>query len=131
MRLPLTLRRNGFTLIELIIVMAIIALLSSIVAPRYFKAVDDARVVALQTSLKTMRDAIDKFAADKGRYPDTLGELVSEKYLREVPEDPVCGNSTSWVPIMPPADSVTPGIVADVVSGASGQSHSGAMFKDY
>lgn len=127
----MTSHRNGFTLIELIIVMAIIALLSSIVAPRYFNAVDDARVVALQTSLKVMRDAIDKFAADKGRYPDTLVELISEKYLREIPEDPVSGNSTTWILIAPPTDSVIHGAVADVASGAPGQSRSGTMFKDY
>ena len=84
--------RRGFTLIELIVVMAIIALLVSIVAPRYYRTVDKARDASLKTTLNVVRDAIDKYAADRDKYPDSLDELVNRGYLRQLPEDPVTGS---------------------------------------
>ena len=71
-------RRRGFTLIELLVVMAIIATLLSIVAPRYFTHLDRAREAALRETLVVVRDAIDKFHGDTGRYPESLEELVSQ-----------------------------------------------------
>ncbi len=70
-------RQRGFTLIELIVVMAIVALLASIAAPRYFNSLQKSRETALLQSLTTMRDAIDQYAADKGRYPESLQELAT------------------------------------------------------
>ena len=131
---PMRSRSNpgrGFTLIELIVVLAIIALLSSIVAPRYLRSVDHAREATLRTSLRVMRDAIDKFAADKGRYPDTLQELAEQHYIRNVPEDPVTGSADSWVTLPPPADSTMRGAVGDVRSGAAGQADDGKAYQDY
>ena len=81
--------RRGFTLIELLVVMAIIATLLSIAAPRYFGQVDTAREKALLQSLEVMRDSIDKFRADTGKYPATLTELVEKRYLRKLPVDPI------------------------------------------
>jgi len=120
--------RSGFTLIELIVVLAIIALLVSIVAPRYSHTVENARESSLKTSLNVMRDAIDKFAADKNRYPDTLDELVSAGYLRNIPEDPVTGRKDSWLMLPPPQGSIMAGHMADVRSGASGRAQDGTPF---
>lgn len=123
--------RRGFTLIELIVVLAIIALLASIVAPRYYRTVDNAREASLRTSLNVMRDAIDKFTADKGRYPNSLDELVERGYLRQVPEDPVTGQRESWQMLPPAPDSITPGKMADVRSGAAGQAQNGTPFNSW
>ena len=73
---PMKTRAAGFTLIELIVVMAIVALLASIAAPRYFQSLDRSKEAALRSSLTTLRDAIDQFAADRGRYPASLEELA-------------------------------------------------------
>jgi len=124
-------RRHGFTLIELIVVMAIIALLVSIVAPRYYRTVDKARDVSLKTTLNVVRDAIDKYAADRDQYPESLDELVSRGYLRQVPEDPVTGQKDSWQMLPPAASSVMKGRVADVRSGAAGQGLDGTPYNSW
>jgi general secretion pathway protein G len=121
-------RRKGFTLIELIVVLAIIALLVSIVAPRYTRSVEAAREASLRTSLNVMRDAIDKYAADKGRYPETLSKLVELGYLRKVPEDPMTGQTDSWQMLPARPGSVMEGNVADVRSGASGKGLDGSAY---
>jgi len=123
--------RRGFTLIELIVVMAIVALLVSIVAPRYFRSIDLARENTLRTSLNVMRDAIDQYAADKGRYPDALDELVASRYLRGVPEDPLTGRSDSWISVAPPPGSAVAGGLQDVRSGAAGRASDGKLYADW
>ena len=123
---------RGFTLIELIVVLAIVALLVSIVAPRYHRTVDRARDASLRTTLNVVRDAIDKFVADKDRYPDSLDELVGKGYLRQVPEDPVTGARDSWQMLPPnPASSPLKGQVADVRSGASGRGQDGTPYNSW
>lgn len=122
---------RGFTLIELIVVLAIIALLASIVAPRYVRTVDNAREASMRTSLNVMRDAIDKYVGDKGRYPDSLDELVKMGYIRQIPEDPVTGRRDSWQMLPPPADVRMAGNMADVRSGASGQGQNGVPFASW
>src|SRR5262249_38659416 len=79
----------GFTLVELIVVLAIIALLLSLAVPRYFAHVQHAKEATLKQDLNIMRDAIDKFHGDRGRYPETIDELVTMRYLRNVPQDPI------------------------------------------
>ncbi len=124
-------RRRGFTLIELVVVMAIVALLTALAAPRYLRSVDIARERALQTSLATMRDAIDQFAADRGRYPQALDELVSAHYLRRVPEDPLTGRADSWVALAPPPETPLAGQVYDVRSGAAGRGGDGRLYAEW
>jgi type II secretion system protein G len=122
---------RGFTLIELIVVMAIVALLAGITAPRYFHSVERARHNSLRSSLAVMRDALDKYAADKGRYPDSLEQLVQDRYLRQLPEDPLTGSNATWVTTVPPADADLPGRVGDVRSGAAGRAPDGSLYADW
>lgn len=127
----MTKRAVGFTLIELLVVLAIIALLVTIVSPRYFHSIDRARETSLRTSLKVMRDAIDKFAGDQGRYPQSLDELVQRHYVRELPVDPFTGRKDTWIMMQPPADAVIADGIADVRSGAPGADLGGLAFQEY
>ena len=120
---------SGFTLIEMLVVMAILATLLSIAAPRYFESLDRAKEAALRTDLRVMREAIDKHVADTGRLPDSLQALVSEKYLRNVPIDPLTDTSTDWIPV-PHPDGQTPGLY-DVRSGAAGTARDGSVFANW
>lgn len=99
------LRAPGFTLIELLVVMAIIATLLTIVTPRYFTSVDRAKETVLKQNLSIMRDAIDKYYADTGNYPDDLHQLVEERYIRAIPVDPITDQAV-WVEIPPPDDEM-------------------------
>jgi general secretion pathway protein G len=110
--------RKGFTLIELMVVMAIIALLLTVATPRYFRHLETAREATLKTTLNVTRDAIDKFHADVGRYPSDLSELVTRRYLRQVPVDPMTDSSDTWVLVPPPNDMAG---VYDLHSGAADQ----------
>jgi general secretion pathway protein G len=91
----------GFTLIEMLVVMTLIALLLTLAVPRYFSALEQGRDRVQKQNVATLRDAIDKFRADLGRYPEDLEELVLKKYLRQVPLDPVT-EQADWVVIAPP-----------------------------
>jgi type II secretion system protein G len=122
-------RARGFTLIELLVVMVIIATLLSIVTPRYFRHLDRASEAALRQTLNVVRDAIDKYHADKGRYPPTIEQLVEQRYLRQVPTDPVADKGTAWI-LLPPQDDPNGGI-RDVHSGATGSGSDGIAYSDY
>ena len=124
-------RPRGFTLIELLVVLSIIALLVAIVSPRYFRSIDRARESSLHTSLSTLRDAIDKFDGDLGRYPESVEELVQRQYIREIPLDPITGRRDTWVTSPPPTDAVVADGVADVHSGASGVGLDGTPYASY
>jgi general secretion pathway protein G len=121
-------RRTGFTLIELLVVMAALGLLLSIAAPRYVEHVDRAREVTLKHNLLLTRDAIDKFHADRARYPKDLQELVQQRYLRQLPIDPVTDRADSWVLVPPPGQS---GVVFDLRSGAPGQARDGTAYASW
>jgi len=111
-------RKKGFTLIELMVVLTIVALLLSLVVPDYVGRVRHAEEAVLKENLVLMRDALDKHYADAGRYPQKLEELVARRYLRAIPPDPLTGTASTWVPV-PPADAKRGG-VWDVKSGAKG-----------
>ena len=122
-------RASGFTLIELLVVMAIIALLLSIATPRYFNSVDKTKEAVLRQDLSTMRDAIDKYYGDTGQYPDTLDDLVSKKYLRKLPVDPITDSATTWV-VVPPSDADQGGVY-DLHSGAPGNGRDGTSYSGW
>ena len=124
-------RRRGFTLRELLVVMAIVSLLASIAAPRYFGGLQKSKETALRTSLNTMRDAIDHYVADKNKYPDSLQQLAEEHYIREIPEDPLSGKRDQWVEVPPPPDAQVSGNLYDVRSGAAGRASDGRLFADW
>lgn len=117
---------RGFTLVELMVVLAVIGLLISIIAPHYAGRVTRAEEAVLQQDLNVMRDALDKHYSDTGRFPESLEELIAKRYLRGIPNDPITQSSSTWVRV-PPADPQKRG-VADVRSGAAG---SGANGKPY
>ncbi|MCB1948883.1 type II secretion system protein [Nitrosomonas sp.] len=120
---------TGFTLIELLVVMAIIATLLSIVAPRYFNSVEKAKEAVLRQDLKIMRDAIDQFYADFGKYPLDLEELVDRRYLRSIPIDPMTESDTTWIG-MPSPNEEEEGVY-DVHSGFTGRALDGTFYEEW
>ena len=119
----------GFTLIELLVVLAILAVLAGMIAPRYMDRVSDAREVVLRQNIVGLRTVIDQFYRDKLRYPATLEELVTERYLREIPVDPITEKKTTWVVIAPKDANLTG--VFDIKSGAEGQAHDGTDYASW
>lgn len=122
-------RTLGFTVIELLVVLAAIGLLLAVAAPRYVQHLDTAREVSLKQDLRAMRDAIDKFYSDQSRYPATLDELVDRRYLRAVPADPMTQRGDSWV-LVPPSGKPA-GLVFDVRSGAKGLARDGTAYASW
>ncbi|HEY0514471.1 MAG TPA: prepilin-type N-terminal cleavage/methylation domain-containing protein [Thermoanaerobaculia bacterium] len=134
-------RQGGFTLLELIIVIAIIGILATIAMPALRNIPVKAKESVLKTNLRTLRDMIDQYYGDKGRYPTSLETLVDEGYVRKLPTDPMTHSSDTWIPVYeeidpdhPPAETETdpskPGII-DVHSGAPGNSIDGTPYKQW
>ena len=119
MRRPST--NCGFTMIELVIVMAMLGLLLSLALPQYMATLERGREQVLQSNLATMREAIDKFYGDRGRYPDSLEELVTQRYLRAIPNDPYT-ESPTWI-VVAPRDADKGGVidVRSTLTDADGQ----------
>ena len=130
----LALSRNGFTLIELLIVITLISLLATMGVVQYKNSVQSTREAILRTDLFRMRDAIDQYYADKTKYPASLDALVSDGYMRKIPEDPITQSAETWqtVPAEPdPSNpSSEPGIY-DVKSGATGTALDGTSYADF
>jgi general secretion pathway protein G len=127
-------RRFGFTLIEMMVVMAIIAVLMSVAIPIYTRAITRAKESVLHNNLFTLRTVIDEYTYDKQKAPQTLQDLVSSGYLREVPMDPITGDNTSWKIIQEDATNTVnqqqPGIY-DVRSGSDKISLEGTAYSEW
>ena len=128
------LTQRGFTLVELLVVIALISILAAMAVVQHRNSVQRGQEAVLKTNLFRMRDAIDQYYADKGKYPSSLDTLVSEQYIRRIPIDPFTNSADSWqtVPAEPdPANpSAEPGIY-DVKSGAQGTALDGTNFADW
>lgn len=122
------LSRLGFTMVELMVVMAIVALLLALSWPRFVASLERGREQVLRHDLATMREAIDRFQGDLGRYPESLQELAERRYLRSVPVDPLTDSSDSWLLVPPPHGGRG---VHDVRSGAPGQSSTGEPYAQW
>ncbi len=125
--------RKGFTLIELLTVLAIVATLLTIAAPRYFASIDRSKEAVLKENLFQMRDAIIKYHADKGGYPESLQALAIEQYLRKIPIDPITQSAATWiaVPLAEPGKAGEKPGVFDVRSGAPGKGLDGSEFNTW
>jgi general secretion pathway protein G len=121
--------RHAFTLIELLVVLAIIATLLTLTLPRYFTSVQKSKETVLKQNLYTTRDAIGKYHADKGKYPESIEALATEKYLRSVPVDPLTESASTWI-VVPPQDPKK-GAVYDLKSGAQGKAADDTLYSEW
>jgi general secretion pathway protein G len=131
---PLAAARRGFTLLELMVVMALIVVLAGIGMASYRNAVTLAQEAVLKENLFRMRDAIDQYYADKQRYPGGLQDLVSDGYLRAIPEDPMTRSADTWQTIMADPDPNNPVIdtgVYNVRSGSDRMSQAGTPYAEW
>jgi general secretion pathway protein G len=127
-------RAEGFTLIELMIVMALIVILAGIAAAMYVNSIQRSKEAVLKTDLFRMRDAIDQYYADKNKYPPSLEALVTEKYLRTIPVDPITNSSETWQTTMSepqPGSGFSESGVFDVKSGAEETALDGTRYADW
>ena len=124
----------GFTLVELMIVVSIMLLLIAVAAPIYRNSIIRAREAVLRDNLFTLRQLIDEYTLDKQKAPQSLEDLATAGYLREIPRDPFTGNNTSWEVVMEDAmmavDQTQPGLV-DVRSGSSQVSLEGTPYNTW
>jgi general secretion pathway protein G len=126
--------QRGFTLVELLVVLSLIGLLAAMAMVQYRNSIRRTEESVLKTNLFRMRDAIDQYYADKGKYPASLDSLVSDGYMRTIPEDPLTKSRDTWqtVPAEPDPGqpSADPGIY-DVKSGAPGTAMDGSSYTDW
>ena len=126
--------QSGFTMIELLVVVSLIVILATMGMTQYRTSVIHAREATLKEDLFRLRDAIDQYYADKGQYPSTLDALVSDGYVRKLPEDPFTKNNTSWqtVPAEPdPNNPVAEPGVYDDKSGSDATALDGTKYAEW
>jgi general secretion pathway protein G len=119
----------GFTLVELLVVLSILALLLTLATPKYFTNIERAKEATLKQNLTTMRASIDHYFGDRGVYPKSLEELVELEYLNKVPVDPITESQETWV--LTPPEPPLEGEVYNVTSGAEGKSRDGSTYADW
>lgn len=127
-------RESGFTLIEILIVITLIFVLAGIALIQYQKSVTRAKEAVLKEDLFRLRDAIDQFYADKNKYPQSLEELVTEKYIRAVPADPFTQSTETWQTVMSEPDPLNPSAqpgVYDIKSGYEGTALDGTSYSEW
>jgi general secretion pathway protein G len=125
---------SGFTMIELLVVMTLIVILATMGMTQYRSSVILSREAVLKEDLFRMRDAIDQYYADKGQYPSTLDALVSDGYLRRLPDDPFTKSNSSWLTIPSEPDPNNPGVapgVYDIKSGSDQTAIDGTKYADW
>ena len=120
---------SGFTLIELLVVMTIIGMLLTLAVPRYFHSVDKSKETVLRENLSIIRDSLDKYYGDTGKYPESLDVLVEKKYLRAIPRDPITQSSTTWTIVAP--DDPDRGGVYDIKSGSTEKALDGTAYAEW
>ncbi|MFA6902441.1 MAG: prepilin-type N-terminal cleavage/methylation domain-containing protein [Gallionellaceae bacterium] len=123
-------RARGFTLLELLFVLIIVALLAGIVGPMLLGSISRARESTLKEDLFVMRKAIDDYYTDNGKYPGELAELVNKRYLRSIPADPVTERRDTWIVIRGSNDRERDGIL-DVRSGSELAANDGTPYRDW
>jgi len=123
-------RIAGFTLIELIVVLAIVGLLASLALPRFTAGIDRSKETVLRQNLAALRSALDQYRADRGVLPASLEDLVSRRYLRDIPLDPITEARGTWVAVPAPPDADMQGIF-DVRSGATTTALDGTSYSDW
>ena len=124
----------GFTLIELLIVIAIIGIISGIAVAQMRTAPIRAKEAVLKEDLFALRDVIDQYFADKGKYPESLDTLIEDGYLRKIPVDPFTQSADSWETVQAEAtdeDTEGAGGIIDVKSGADGTALDGTRYQDW
>ena len=124
--------QKGFTLLELMIAMFIMIILLSVALPTYQRSIQHARETVLQENLWQMDRAIDQYAADKGKFPQSLDDLVKDEYLREMPIDPIT-EKAEWNEIKE-EDTLSPDggqVLKDIKSLAAGEDSNGKKYEDY
>lgn len=125
---------GGFTLIELMVVISLILTLAAMALVQYQNSIRRTREAVLKQDLFRMRDAIDQFYADKNKYPASLDELVTEKYLRTVPEDPFTSSKDTWQTVMSEPDPLNPTAqpgIYDVKSGSDQTALDGTRYAEW
>jgi general secretion pathway protein G len=125
---------RGFTMIEILVVITLIVILSSMGMVQYKNSVKRAQEAVLKENLFRMRDAIDQYYADKNKYPAGLADLVSDGYLREIPEDPMTHSKDSWQTTSAEPDANNPAStvgIYDVKSGSEETSLDGTRYSDW
>ena len=122
-------KQAGFTLVELLVVLAILALLLTLAVPRYFAGIERAKEATLRQDLNLIRESIDKFYADNGVYPKDLEDLVERKYIRKLPVDPITERTDTWLITSP--ELPLEGQVYEINSGAPGTAKDGSKYADW
>lgn len=127
-------RKRGFTLLELMIVMSVIVILMTVAIPNYQRSMVQARETVLRNNLFTLRSVIDQYTLDKQKAPQSLEDLVTAGYLRELPRDPITNKTDTWQVVqedtLAAIDQTQPGIV-DVHSGADGTASDGTAYSSW